>query len=78
MQGVAGRKNWSEDVHDLQERVIHQVERGEVSSVAKELARAASEVTDMARASLSSTDSDVAASELGLSPEQHQQGRQDG
>ena len=60
-------------MQSLQDRVMSQAEHGEVSSVANELARAATEVTDMARASLSSTD-DESASDLGLSPEQHKEG----
>lgn len=66
--------DWDEGVHSLQERVMSQAEKGEVSSVANELAKAASEVADVARASLDSTD-EGQPSNFGLSPEEHKEGK---
>ena len=65
---------WEKGVHSLQEQVMSQAENGEVSSVANELAKAASEVADVARASLSSTDEGQPSS-FGLSPEEHKEGK---
>ena len=66
--------DWGKDVRSLQERVMSQAESGEVSSVANQLAKAASEVADVARASLSSTDEGQPAN-FGLSPEEHKEGK---
>ena len=65
------KEAWNQEVQNLQERVMSQAEKGEVSSVANELARAATEVADVARASLSSGDEE---SDLGLSAEAHKEG----
>ena len=73
VQESADMPDWDKDMHSLQERMMSQAEQGEVSSVANELAKAASEVADVARASLSSTD-EGQPSNFGLSPEEHKEG----
>lgn len=72
LQGPELEKSWDEEVQDLQDKVISSVESGDVGPMATQLAQAATEVADVARASLASTDEHEGPD---FSPKAHQEGQ---